>query len=283
MIYKHIHSTTMNVLKTMIIDDIECVVIRLKDYNDFMFSNYAEFQKIHTNIDKMKKKEEKQEEVESRRIAQIMLKDERDRMKEDDKNKRIEMAEMRNKFNNDRLKKEKEDIATQYKEYIDTNPDAVIRKCRFCKNYRVFPLHFFDEDGNRFHKSYLKDKIYHKASCCSVCYDEMQVKKEEKKTECSMFCKICETSYIAYTDDYIRRHNNSTKHKKNKHLDDVKNKKKPLNFELFTSKELQTICSKSFTDDNTTYLIPNYTRIKKIELMKRMYDVYDKLDLSFYL
>ena len=46
--------------------------------------------------------------------------------------------------------------------------------------------------------------------------------------------------------------------------------------ELLSIKELQSICSKSLNDDGT-YRINNFTRLKKVELLEKMNAIYDLL------
>ena len=275
----------MNVFKTMniTINDIEeeYVVIKLKDYNDFMFANYAGFQKLHSRMVQYRKREEKREDVESRHIEQIMKQERKEQEREDKYKKSIEIEMMQNKFNNDRLKKEKQEVAETYKQVLDSNPEAKVQMCRFCKKYRVHPIHFLDTNNKKYLKTYNKDNQYLKAACCVTCFDEVELKKEERKRECSTFCNVCQSSYIAYGENTIFKHKNSIKHKKNKNKNDFDKQKTTLKLELLSNKELQSICSKSLTEEGT-YLISNYTKTKKTDLVKKMYEVYDKLVFDFY-
>jgi hypothetical protein len=71
-------------------------------------------------------------------------------------------------------------------------------------------------------------------------------------------------------------HFNSTKHKKNENKkNSIKNGSK-LKLELLSIKELQSICSKSLNEDET-YRINNFTRLKKVELLEKMNAIYDTL------
>jgi len=275
----------MNVLKVMNITinetDEECVVIRLKDYNDFMFANYAEFQKLHSRTVQLKKREEKQDDVESRRIEHIKRQELREQEHEERRKKYIEMQIIQNKYNNERLRKEKEEVAETHKEILDSNPEAKIQMCRFCKKYRINPIHFVDTDGKKYLKSYNKDNQYLKAACCVTCYDEVLYKKEERRMEHTYFCNTCQSTIIAFGEDTIIKHNSSIKHKKNENKQNYDKQKTTINLELLSLKELQSICSKSSTEEGT-YLISNYTKTKKQDLIKKMYDVYDKLVFDFY-
>ncbi len=83
------------------------------------------------------------------------------------------------------------------------------------------------------------------------------------------YCHICQSSYIALTDNAITMHFNSTKHKKNENKrNNIKNGSK-LKLELLPVKELQSICSKSL-NDNGTYRIKYYTKMKKAGLLEKM-------------
>jgi hypothetical protein len=47
------------------------------------------------------------------------------------------------------------------------------------------------------------------------CFHEAEQKKEVRKLEHTDYCHICQSSYIALTDNAITMIFNSTKHKKN--------------------------------------------------------------------
>ena len=70
-------------------------------------------------------------------------------------------------------------------------------------------------------------------------------------------------------------HFNSTKHKNITKKNNINNGSK-LKLELLPVKELQKICSNSINDDGT-YRINNYTKIKKAELIEKMNSIYDML------
>ena len=55
-----------------------------------------------------------------------------------------------------------------------------------------------------------------------------------------------------------------------------------LKLELLPVKERQKICSKSINDDGT-YRINNYTKIKKVELIEKMNAIYDMLKFDQFL
>ncbi len=64
------------------------------------------------------------------------------------------------------------------------------------------------------------------------CFHETQQKMEEKKMEHTEYCHICQSSYIALTDNAITMNFNSTKHKKNENKrNNIKNGSK-LKLEL---------------------------------------------------
>ena len=57
--------------------------------------------------------------------------------------------------------------------------------------------------------------------------------------------------------------------------------KTSIKLELLSVKELNIICSKSLTAEGA-YIINNYSKTKKEELIKKMYEHYDKLTFDFY-
>jgi hypothetical protein len=48
------------------------------------------------------------------------------------------------------------------------------------------------------------------------CFQTAEQKKEERKLDHTEYCHICQSSFIALTDNAITMHFNSTKHKKMK-------------------------------------------------------------------
>ncbi len=54
-----------------------------------------------------------------------------------------------------------------------------------------------------------------------------------------------------------------------------------VKLELLSIKELQSICSKSLNEDET-YRINNFTRLKKVELLEKMNAIYDTLEFFLY-
>ncbi len=86
---------------------------------------------------------------------------------------------------------------------------------RFCKNYLVYPIHFLDENKNKYLREYVRDKQKCKSACYMDCFLEAEQEKEDIKLEHTKYYHICQLSYIALTDNSITMHFNSTKHKKN--------------------------------------------------------------------
>lgn len=275
----------MNVYKTIIevIDGVEkeFVMIELNEYNSFMHLTNPLYQKIVAKEKKAIEKEQKQEDIERRRIEKIEEKNRRENEEEIKYQNSIKTQIMVNKHHNNKIKKIKEELLEDYKEVFNSNKTAKIQKCDFCENYLVYPIHFLDENNKKYLREYTQDKTKSKSFCCMDCFQTVEQKKEEKKLEHTEHCQICQSSFIALTDNAITIHFNSIKHKKNQtKLNSAKNGTK-LKLELLPVKELQSICSKSINDDGT-YRINNYTRIKKAELLEKMNAIYDKLALDFY-
>jgi hypothetical protein len=165
----------------------------------------------------------------------------------------------------------KEDLRDEYNEVFKTNAEAKIQKCDFCKEYRIYPIHYKDENNQSYQREFTKDKKKFKSICCMDCNQQAEQKKEDYKFENTEYCFICKSSYIALSDSMITCHLNSIKHKKNKAAYEGKK-----DLSLLTVKELTKICSKSF-NENEFYRINNYSKMKKDELVKQMNDVYDLL------
>ncbi len=145
----------------------------------------------------------------------------------------------------------------------------------------MYPIHFLDENNNKYMKEYIQDGKTTKSACCMDCFQEAQQKKEDRKIEHTEHCHICESTYIAFGENAILKHINSTKHKKNQSKKNSIKTGSKVQFELLSVKELYKICSKSINEDGT-YRINNYTKIKKAELVEKMNAIYDLLTLDFY-
>jgi hypothetical protein len=275
----------MNVYKKVIelIDGVEkeFVMIDIDEYNNYMLLTCCSYEKLQTKKDMMQKREERQQETENKRVEGILKKEQRDQEKEDKYKKAIEVQTMINRHQNEANKKIKEDLKQDYKEVFDNNPNAKIQKCEFCTNYCVFPIHFLNDDGKKYTRQYNKNNKIERASCCVDCFLNVEQKKEERKKECSVYCNICKSSYIAFGENAIVKHNNSTKHQKNMNISQFEKTKTQIKLELLSVKELYLICSKSLTEQGT-YLISNYTKTKKEELVKKMYNSYEKLVFDLY-
>ncbi len=113
-------------------------------------------------------------------------KDRREEEKEDKYKISIETEIMINKHHNEAIKKLKEDLKQDYKQVFDSNPDAKIKKCDFCQNYKVYPTHDLNDDGKKYIRDYNKDNQTAKASCCVDCFFRCRTKERRKKTR--MFC-----------------------------------------------------------------------------------------------
>ena len=263
-----------------VIDGInrEFVMIDIEDFNNYMFLTQTSFTKLQTRKEQLSKREERQQEVENKRIEEIKEKERREQEKENEYKQKIEKEMMRNKHENERNNKIKEELKEEYKEVFETNNDATVKRCGFCKTYKIYPLHFFNDDNKKYMKEYTENKERVKKPCCVDCFMDAEEKKKEKIIECTMHCNICKSSYIAFSENAIINHNKSIKHKKNLQAAKATEITK-IKLELLTVKELNLICSKTLNEQGT-YLINNYSKTKKDDLIKKMYDVYDKLKFN---
>ena len=261
----------------------EFVMIDREEYNNYIlylaFKNKklvdAEFLK------KKKEQEEKQEEVELKRINEIEERERHEREKEEQRKEALEKEIKINKFHNEKIKKQKEELKEEYKEVFEKDKEAKILKCDFCNDYRVFPIHYKDENNNTYKREYTREKQKCKSICCMDCFQEHEQYKEDYKSKKTEHCIICNCNYLAFSEDRIISHINSIKHKKNKEIYEsnlIRNKEElpKKNLALLTVKELNKICSKTIKEDGT-YYINNYSKIKKDELVKQMDVIYHLL------
>ena len=125
----------MNVYKTVIevIEGVEkeFVMIELNEYNHYMNLTNPLYEKIAAKEKKVIEKEQKQEDIERRRIEKIEERDRREKEEEINYQNSIKSQIMINKHHNDKIKKIKEDLLEDYKEVFNTNKNAKIQKCDF--------------------------------------------------------------------------------------------------------------------------------------------------------
>jgi hypothetical protein len=263
--------------------DREFVMIDREEYNNYIL--YLAFKnKKLVDTEYLKKKQEqdqKQEETELKRINEIEERERHEKEKEEQRKEAIEKEIKINKFHNDKIKKQKEELRDEYKEVFNNDKEAKILKCDFCNDLRVFPIHFKDENNNTYKREYTKEKQKLKSICCMDCFQSHEQYKEDYKLKKTEHCLICNSHYIALNETAIIKHINSIKHKKNKEIYEsnlIRNKEElpKKNLALLTVKELNKICSKTIKEDGT-YYINNYSKIKKDELIKQMDVIYDLL------
>ena len=139
-----------------VIDGVEreFVMIDIEDFNNYMFLTQTSFSKLQTRKEQFSKREERQQEVENKRIEEIQEKARREQEKEDKYKQKIEKEIMINKHENERNNKIKEELKAEYKEVFESIEDATVKKCGFCKNHKVYPLHFFNDDNKKYMKEF---------------------------------------------------------------------------------------------------------------------------------
>ena len=254
----------------------EFVVIELEEYRRYMTYIACSNKKLidDQKLERIKQKEKEQIELEARRIAEIEAKELRDRHKEEKRELTIKHQIEMNKRNNERIKEKKQELIDLYKDV--ECPEKKPKKCDFCKEWRMFPFHFKDDNGNLYLKAYTKDKQGCKANCCMDCFHKAEEKKMELAEKRREFCPTCNCYFNCITDEIVTQHLKSKKHIQN--LEYSKKDDKLHKLSTKTIKELQAICNKSLNTTGT-HLIPNFTRLKKAELIEKMNAVYD--DLTF--
>ena len=82
--------------------------------------------------------------MEQKRIAEIEAKEFRDRQKEEKRNLAIKHQIEMNKRYNQKVKDQKQELIDLYKD--SECPDKEPKQCGFCKEYRMYPFHFKDDN-----------------------------------------------------------------------------------------------------------------------------------------
>lgn len=256
-----------------------------KKYVKIDFDEYIRFihllmisnTKLHTDewVNKKQLQQEKHNAVEVRKILKLERDEKTFNEKLQKKEERIKQQVREQEYEREREEKRLEEHKEDNKKLYKDNKDFKPQKCEFCNNYKVFPLDFKNNKGKITLLSYRKQGKYQKGLSCSDCYLAQKQKDERKRDDrnekYAEYCDICECSFIACNDFELDNHYASKKHKRNE------NKLKGIvDFTLLTIKELQKICSKSLNDDGT-YIISNYTRLKKNDLIEKMNTVKDQL------
>lgn len=267
----------MNIHKIVseVIDGVneDFVLINLKEYNNFMVHIICSNKKLLDDeiLKKKKEQQERQEAVERRKIEAINEREQREEEKRRKTEEKINLEMKINRYNNEKLKREKEEMKDFYGDIFKENPASIIKKCGFCKELKVYPFHFKDENHKSYLKEYMEDGKRMKSNCCFDCHNELEQRKQEKKINYTYNCHICNSSFMAFSKDIIQHHYSSIKHLRNENK--IKGK---IDLSLLNVKELNKICSKTLNEDGL-YRINNYSKMKKNDLLEKMNAIYDLL------
>ena len=271
------------------IDGIEndLVLIHINDYRlatgDYRPSSVFENLELKEKELKREETQKERELKEMKNIQKLEELDKRDKIKlmepELKARREVEISASQNRIK----KQRKQELLDEYKHILD----AKIETCQFCKEYRVYPVHYLDENNKKYYKEYTDNKIKCKAYCCINCFESTQNYNEDYKLSHTLYCEICKCNYIAFNNEMEVKHLKSAKHNKNIELrklkkleEDIPEIEKPkIDLSKFNIKQLQNICSKSLNDDGT-YRINNYTRLPKKELLEKMNENYGFLVLT---
>jgi len=264
---------------TEVIDGInyEFVVIEKQSYNTYMKKVAYSNDKIVDDkyISKIITYQQKKEEVELNRVNGIKERERREKEEEQERErKKVKQIDI-NRFNNDKYKKEKDEFREERKADLDEE-GAKIEKCAFCKEFKVYPKDYKDENNKIYLKEYVINKQKTKGKCCMDCYFKTKDKKEDYIIDHTETCPICNTTYMLKCQNDKDRHLNTIKCLRAREYKYDKQKKEIL---LMSVKDLQAICKRTVNDDGTSR-ITNYTRMKKDELLQKMMAIYDLLVLS---
>ena len=253
----------------------EFVVIEKQSYNEYMKKVALSNDRLVSDryITKITTQQQKEADVELRIVNGIEERERREKEREQEsERKKVKQVDI-DRINNDNAKKQKQEFFEERKKDLD-EPGAKAEECKFCNTWRVFPKDFKDDNNKTFTKKFVKDKEKLERKCCVNCYCEANDKKNNYIAECKkkkITCRYCKTQYIMITKGDKERHESTTKCLRAK---DYNEDKKDLS--LMKVNELQAICKKTLNDDGT-YRISNYTRMKKDELLEKMVDIYELL------
>jgi hypothetical protein len=262
-----------------VIDDINYtyVVIEKQSYNEFMKKvAYSNDKLVSDNyISKIVKKQERETSAELTRVSGIEEKQRREDEEEQERErKKIKQIEI-DRHNNDKTKKQKQEFIEERK--TDLKKDgSTIKPCPFCKEYKIYPQDYKDENDNIYLKEYTINKNKTKGYCCVDCYFKTKDKKEDYIKDHQEQCPICNTIYMIRCENDRENHLNTNKCLRAR---DYKYDNKKRELSLMKMSELIMICRNTVNADGI-YRIPNYTRMKKDDLLKKMIAIYDLLVIS---
>ena len=283
-VYKLVKRLVDGIERDMVLIDLEDYRLATGDYRP---------SSVFENLE-LKEKELKREETQKERelkeikiIERLEELDKRDKIKSNEPElkarREVEIAASRNKL----IRQRKQELLDEYKHI----PNAKIETCKFCKEYKVYPIHYLDDDNNKFLINYTKyddgKRTSYKSYGCIDCYDKELQKKEEMKLKYTEYCHICKCQFTAVNEDDFAKHMKSAKHNKNIELQKLKKleedtpetEKPKIDLSKLNIRQLYLICSKSLNDDGT-YRINNYTKISKKELLEKMNENYGFLVLT---
>ena len=106
------------------------------------------------------------------------------------------------------------------------------------------------------------------------CFHKAEEKKLELAEKRREFCPTCNCYFNCITDELVAKHLRSKKHIQNQQY--LKQDDKLHKLSTKPIKKLQAICNTSLNTSGT-HLIPNFTRMKKAELIEKMNDNYSLL------
>ena len=257
----------------------EFVVIEKQSYNEYMKKVAYSNDKLVNDeyVAKITTQQQKEAEVEQNRVNGIIERERREKEREQERErKKVKQVDI-DRFNNDNYKKQKDEFREERK--LDLKEEgAKIQLCAFCKEFKVYPKDYKDDNGKTYLKDYVINKMKTKGKCCMDCYFKTKDKQEDYIREHQETCPYCNTVYIIRCQNDKDRHLNSSKCLRVQ-ADTVKydvNKKKIL---LMKVKDLRIICKNTLNNDGT-YRIPNYSNMKKDELLEKMMAIYELLVLS---
>lgn len=279
-------------------EPITCRIITCKCFNlivDYLYTKHPHFKEIKKRMDIEEKAKEETHKSDIKAEQRVEQKQRFEKADEEHRKAR-ELKEKEFAKTAVRLQKQViSDYKDDNKEYLDLHPDADVRFCENCKekaitydyfvNPKIYPRDFIDPATDKpcIIKLYENDKYIRDISCCISCYDEKEIAELERQQSIKReYCDVCDKKYILRTIETNDDHCASAKHKENYKIyrfNKTNHKTYKYRLEWLNLKQLYQICSDS-KDDKGFNIIPSYTKKNRYNLIMKMYDVYDQLNIN---
>ena len=100
-----------------------------------------------------------------------------------------------NDFNNKERDKNFQNIYIENKEYFDANPKSYATECNLCMKFKIYPIDFEDDYGEKYERKFKRYRNNILTKCCIDCFQDEKYDKDEFKTYKKVCCPICNSIY----------------------------------------------------------------------------------------